>query len=171
MNRITEELNKKDREIQELSSKVNQKDGEIRNLKTLLDSTKSEPNPTTQDKQNLGEEIIEEINQLSDLVLFSRQPNFDGNFRDDLMTKVFENSLSMVKFSLSAKNKASFEYCGDSSISKLISNNPDSSIGLVSDYENSRDFFKTSIVTTQKGEVELIDSIWYVTKKAKIKFG
>lgn len=101
---------------------------------------------------------------------YFRQPNSDGIFRNDLKIDDFEPSLSMFKFSCDNKNKAFFEYCGDMSMSKLISNNPNTHLSLVCDFLNAKENFNTSIISITKGEVQLENDIWVVTKKAVIKF-
>jgi hypothetical protein len=117
-------------------------------------------------------ELVHTNSKVQQKIFFSRQPNYDGNFRNDLRNDFFEASLSMFKFKIDKdyKNKASYEFCGDSVISNSVAYHPDNSISLVCDFENSRNNFSAKIDTTKTGVVELRDDIWIVTKKAVIKF-
>jgi Sec-independent protein translocase protein TatA len=101
---------------------------------------------------------------------YFRQPTNDGNFNNDLKIENFEPSISMFKLTLLSEHKAIFEYCGDKMMSKLISNNPNTHLGLVCDFMNTSDSFNSIIENHLQGEVELRNDIWFVTKKAKIKF-
>jgi hypothetical protein len=112
----------------------------------------------------------ERLSEIVD-VLYFRIPTLDGNFRDDLKTNVFESSLTMFKLEVfTNKREANFSFVGDLEISKTAAYYPDSSISLVCDFENTTSNFTSRIETTSKGEVELRNDIWVVTKMAKIKF-
>ena len=101
---------------------------------------------------------------------YFRQPSSDGNFKNELKIDDFEPSLSMFKVTMTSDLKSTFEYCGDSSISKLISNNPNTHLGLVCDFINTSDQYNSRIENIAVGKAELKNDIWIVTQKAKIKF-
>jgi hypothetical protein len=101
---------------------------------------------------------------------YFRQPSGDGNFKNDLKIDDFEPFLSMFKFTITSDLKSTFEYCGDSSISKLISNNPNTHLGLVCDFVNTSDQYNARIENISAGKAELKNDVWIVTQKAKIKF-
>lgn len=115
-------------------------------------------------------EDIEILKIESNKSFYFRQPTNDGNFNNDLRIENFEHSISMFKLTLISEKKANFEYCGDKMMSKLISNNPNTHLGLVCDFINTSDSFNSIIENQSKGEVELRSDIWVVTLKAKIKF-
>lgn len=161
--------NQEDRS-QDFKRKINQLEHDLEDCKKRIDLEGNtnlvlENIASHQNTEN-NEVIINRINNS----FFFRQPTNDGNFNNELKIENFEPSISMFKLTLLSEQKANFEYCGDKMMSKLISNNPNTHLGLVCDFINTSDSFNSIIENQFKGEVELRNNIWVVTKKAVIKF-
>jgi hypothetical protein len=187
--KLKETLDQKEKKIYKLTQKKaftndtqeTQINALKRNIKQLEEELRK-PSPRNPESSNeLNNEIDHSHQNEKISVSFSksgftpstfyfRQPSNDGNFKNELKIDDFEPSLSMFKITITSDLKSTFEYCGDSSISKLISNNPNTHLGLVCDFVNTSDQYNSRIENIAVGKAELKNDIWIVTQKARIKF-
>jgi hypothetical protein len=161
----------KENEINHLKNRINQLEKELQKLNSCHpESSITSNNEINNSNENDKINDTQSNSVFVTSTFYFRQPSSDGNFKNELKIDDFEPSLSMFKFTKTSDLKSTFEYCGDSSISKLISNNPNTHLGLVSDFVNSSDQYNSRIENVASGNAELKNDLWIVTQKAKIKF-
>lgn len=149
------ELIKKENEIIDLKNKISR----------LLERNVSE------DFLEIDEKI--ELNSLSEnkITLYFRSPISDGSFSNDHQSNTVEYANTMFKFELEKnRNIAQFEFFGDKNVLDHAINFSELNIQKVCNYQNSKDDFKTQIITIEPGVAELQGDKWIVKQKAKIKF-
>lgn len=158
-------------EIKRLKNRINELEKELLKLSPLNpESSNALINEIDHSHQNEKISVSFSKSGFTPSTFYFRQPSNDGNFKNELKIDDFEPSLSMFKITITSDLKSTFEYCGDSSISKLISNNPNTHLGLVCDFVNTSDQYNSRIENIAVGKAELKNDIWIVTQKAKIKF-
>lgn len=159
-------------EIRSLKNQIIQLEKELLELRSGIHEPSNGLVNNQFDNSSHNENVIDTITKSVSypVIFYFRQPSNDGNFKNELKIDDFEPSLSMFKFNLNSDLKSTFEYCGDSSISKLISNNPNTHLGLVCDFVNTSDQYNSRIENITAGKAELKNNIWVVTQKARIKF-
>jgi hypothetical protein len=180
LERLNKKFNKKTQqtspsnvvEINSLKNQVKQLEKELLEMKSgIHESSNGLVNnrfDNSHQNDNVNDTITKSVSY--PLTFYFRQPSIDGNFKNELKIDDFEASLSMFKFNLNSDITSTFEYCGDSNISKLISNNPNTHLGLVCDFVNTSDQYNSRIENIVVGKAELKNDLWIVTQKAKIKF-
>ena len=125
--------------------------------------------------ENQKGEVIPEPNFKGES-LFFRMPDSNGNFQDAQAGNQFEPVMTMVKIVVNENNpnEGSIEYSGDSKMSKLISNNPNTYLGLFAEYADTTsnlDLTNPIIKNLKKGLVEKTADGWKVKQQPVIIFG
>ena len=151
------DLNQKKQEIKSLNNKIETLNSQIELLKKKKKESISEGN-------GFGTSSIKKI-------LYFRSPLSDSTFSNDHFCSVEEIANTMFKFELFDNDKsAHFEFHADEKVLNHVLSFPEQNIEKVCDYDNSRNDFKSRIVTLNRGKVRLDGDKWVVTQKAKIKF-
>jgi hypothetical protein len=179
--------------FEKVKAKVGQKqkginakyDAELKALEeTSQPQTTDNELETNKRKADISKEIEKLENETSTVkepdfkgeVQYFRMPDSNGNFKDVNVGKSFEPVMTMVKITVDKNNsnKGTIEYVGDSKMSKLISNNPNTYLGMFSEYADSTDNISLSnpeIKNLKKGIVEKTSDGWKVIQKPVIVFG
>lgn len=162
--------NRQDSDIifRDLNSCIIEKDKEIIELKRKLDQIENKQ-LLILDSNIISEEIISE--QKGKKIKYFKSPISDGTFRNEHQSDVIEFANTMFKFEfLKDEKTAKFEFCGDEKVIRHAINFSELNIEKVCFYTNTKNNFKTQIITIEPGIAELVGDKWIVKQKAKIKF-
>lgn len=103
-------------------------------------------------------------------ILFLSTPNADGSFNESSASPNFREGASIYRFTKITNTRAKFQIEERDASVKLALQYPDKNIDPVCDAVNPYNPKARKIVTTEAGEVELVNDKWMKSIKARIRY-
>jgi hypothetical protein len=157
----------------EVMSSIQKLEERIKKLETELSNNKAKETPCVDNSnkyQNLSPSEQEPVKQNETKVFYMGRPTSQGCFKNRNKTMVPSPGVTVYKFAMQSESVASFKFEADEIITRDALNAPYQFTDPVCIAENSPSHSSRKIITIEEGHVVLIDELWNVESKARVRY-